>query len=390
MKTCRCIYDQTAGISLFRRLASIIVLILGFSLTSFSSDAQFKSVSIDKPFFNPTLGETIRINFEVDAPGLLSAQILDRDGFVVRNLISSQKVENGKQELIWNGRDDKSVTVADEAYSLHLELTSNGKSYTYFPAESEGEELKAEAGYYDRQNKVFSLKLPKAARVHIQAGSAVMDPKTKKAMGPVLRTLCNRSPRIAGSLVEQWSGYSEGESSIYIPELPNFVMSTAATALPEPAIISIGNKEVTFWDYIAKREGTSLLKPPSGEHHHHRGLRTLDDVSPAMTLEPLNSEWSPKEKAWIVDGDTVEVSGRLTGPSAPYFIKQPGAIYVFINEKMVKKISGLNETFRVQVPLTDLSDGLQYIAVNAGSEWGPASANAFRFMKKGKESAKKE
>src|SRR5437016_2580152 len=50
-------------------------------------------VSISAPFFNPSLGQKMTVLFDLGQPGTLTVQILDRDGYPVRKLISDKPVE---------------------------------------------------------------------------------------------------------------------------------------------------------------------------------------------------------------------------------------------------------------------------------------------------------
>src|SRR5712692_317884 len=128
------------------------------------------------------------VSFDLAQAGKLTVLILDRDGYLVRKLVMGKAIEKGKLALEWNGRDDGGEVVPDEAYSLRIELLHHGgKPAIYFPANAGEEDLKAVTNYYGRQNGVLSYKLPKPARVHIQAGTAVVDRRSGEATGPVLR-----------------------------------------------------------------------------------------------------------------------------------------------------------------------------------------------------------
>ena len=88
----------------------------------------------------------------------------------------------------------------------------------------------------------------------MQAGIAPVDSKTGKRSGPVLKTLVNREPRPARAVIQNWNGLDE-TGSYYIPDLPGFAMSVAATSLPENAILAVGNSTVTFLERARRRTG---------------------------------------------------------------------------------------------------------------------------------------
>ena len=267
--------------------------------TPVCAGSEITGVRLSRAFFNPTIGETIHIEFEASADGFLNLAILDRDGFLVRKLATDQPIKKGTQKITWDGRADTGEIVPDESYSLKIDIRSSDQVISYFPANIRLEEVKAEVGDYDRQNRVLTYKLPKASRIHAHAGSAVLDTKTNTPMGPVLKTLVNREVRPAGAVIEHWAGYDES-GTIYVPGLPNFVVSISASELPENSILSTGNSRLRFVETIKTRKGKSQFTFSEDPHEHHRGLATMEDVSPSMKLRPLNAVWSDKDKAWVL------------------------------------------------------------------------------------------
>jgi hypothetical protein len=342
-----------------------------------NAQSSLSGIKISRGSFNPSINESVEITFDSPADGQLTFQILDRDGYVVRTLASNKPIEKGAHRVMWDGRNADGSIVADEAYSIKIDIRSDDKRYTYFPGDEQLNEVKAELGYYDRQNRILNYKLPKQSRIHAHAGSAVVDPKTKEVIGPVLKTLVNREPRIAGSIVEYWSGLDES-GTIYVPALPNFVFSISASELPENSIIAVGNKSLRFEDTLKNRKGVSLFKRVANDHPHHRDLSTFRDISPVMKLRPLNGTWSEKDKAWIVDEDELSLEGHLEGHSADAFSKMPGKMGVFLNDKLLWSTSEPKAVFKVTIPLKTISEGLHYIAVNWGTEFGPLVVNAFQ------------
>jgi hypothetical protein len=77
--------------------------------------------------FNPTSHQTVTYDVTLDRAGTLTAQVLDRDTFVVKALASNQAVKPGSMTLTWDGTDEQGRIVPDEAWSLRLVLkTSSG------------------------------------------------------------------------------------------------------------------------------------------------------------------------------------------------------------------------------------------------------------------------
>lgn len=209
-------------------------------------------VSATPASFAPTLGQSVRLSFQLGRAGTVSVLVVDRDGFITRTLVREERRSAGPVALEWDGRDDVGEVVANEAYSFRISASSGKAKGLYFPADSKPAVLPAVVRSYDRAGATYSYDLPKAARVHVQAGTAELDPTRKVRHGPVLKTLVNREPRVAGRIVEMWNGLDES-GAIYVPDLPDFVTSVLATELPENAVIVIGTKGESFVDRAASR-----------------------------------------------------------------------------------------------------------------------------------------
>jgi hypothetical protein len=361
---------------------SRILLLIATTLIALSTRraAAENSVLLDRNAFNPSLGETVVITVKTPTASRVSIAVLDRDGYVTRWL-AKDELSEASHVATWNGRDDEGAVVPDEAYSFKVDVTSSAGKWTYFPAASAPKTFPVQARHYSRRDAALMYELPAAARIHAQAGSAAIDAATKKYDGPVLKTLVNREPRPAGAIVESWNGFDES-GAIYVPDLPQFVTAILAAELPENAVIAFGNKSRAFLDVAAGRHGTSLL-PPAKEHSHaqHHGLASLEDVSPALVVTPLNGAWDEKARAWMIQGDPVRLSVRLEGQTAPYIARQPGKIIVFVDyvQALEQIVRTPNETIELQL---GVEPGRPHVvSVNWQSDYGPLSPNSIRVMR---------
>jgi len=359
----------------------IIASCLLYAKTVFPKDFQsITSVRTQCPFFNPSLKETCDVQIEVSKSGQLTAEVLDRDGFVVRQLFERRAVSVGLKRFQWDGKNNRGAIVPDEAYSLKIELYADGSTDIYFPGNRPAEIVKPEIQYYDRQNGVLKYSLEKPSRVHAQTGCAKVDPINHVTRGPVMKTLVNREPRAAGSIVENWNGYDES-NTIYVPDLPNFVTSIAAESLPENAMITIGNRLTSFIAWIAERRGQSLFTYHPVEHHHHRGLSAAEDISPKLSLTPVNAKWDRDAKAWVTRDEILQVNASIDGPFAKQFVAQPGSIWVFLDGDIKRKLARSSGEFRFKLRLNEIDSGIHIVSVNWASELGPAAANSFRIIR---------
>lgn len=335
------------------------------------------TVTVSKPFFNPALDQRITVSCAPAAAGSLSILILDRDGYPVRSLVLNRPVQPGPVAVDWDGRDDQGVVVPDEAYSLKIDLTAEGKATTYFPAQEPAESYSVTQGYYDRRTAILGYKLPKPARVHVQAGAAVVDARTGKVDGPVLKTLVNREPRPAGAVIENWNGFDEGGTA-YVPDLPHFLTAIAATNLPENSILTTGNRSTTFLERAASRTGTSILSRPAGPHEHHAGLTALQDAAPVLDTSVRGAKWSPTDRLWLAPVDRLLVRYSLQGPSAPAFAAQPADLFVFVDSRKVQTIRS-PKAGPLEVSLSGLAPGPHLLALNWTSKYGPVAVATLRF-----------
>lgn len=352
----------------YRSLLSLLVLSLFISVSiSAKGPSPISDLRISATNFNPALGDRVIIVLAAAAEGVLDVTLVDRDGFPNRTLTRNRAVKRGeKLTLEWDGKDDKGMVVPDEAWSLKIDLRSSGKTLSYFPADGPSNHDGGAAEYYDRQTGTLSYKLEKPARVHVQAGVARAAKPGQELEGAVLRTIVNRQPRAGGTVIEPWNGW-DTTGSLFIPDLPDFVLAIATSDLPEHSIITTGNRKITFLQYATTRTGKSLFTWRPADKHHHQGLHTLEDVSPDMSLKVIDRRASK-----------VRVALNLTGPSASAFIQQPGTILVFVDSKRVAEMPARKSTtMNIDVPLAISKGGAQqYITVNWVSEYGPVSVSS--------------
>ncbi|HEV7484631.1 MAG TPA: FlgD immunoglobulin-like domain containing protein [Thermoanaerobaculia bacterium] len=332
-----------------------------------------RSVNVDRQSVNVAAAESATVRIDFGAAGRATVVIVDRDGYPVRTLLNSQPA-SGSITLHWDGRDDSGRLVADEAYSLKIDWRGPGGTDTYFPANEPAAMSAVEVRSYDRRAATLAYNLSRASRVHIQAGTAAIDPKTKKLVGPVMKTLVNREPRVSGTISEHWNGYDES-GGIFVPDLEDFVVAIAATPLPENSIITFGNRQRRFVDALSTRRGASLFT--NRQHReHHMGLPTADDVSPALVIEPLNAAWSAAERAWITSGTALRLRLKVEGPTAAAFRRHPATVELFVDGQSIGTPSRKTSDV-VEVPL-HRGGNVSRVSINWNSDWGPVAANTIQ------------
>lgn len=357
------------------------LIIAAACLAGASGDARgatlIEKVSAGPASIAPTLGQRARLSFRLRKAGTVSVLVVDRDGYLVRTLARDEKRRTGPVSLDWDGRNDAGMVVADEAYSFRISASAGKTQDLYFPADSKPAVLSTVVHSYDRAGGTYSYDLPKAARVYVQAGTAKLDSARNVRHGPVLKTLVNREPRVAGKVVEMWNGFDESET-IYVPDLPDFVTAVLATELPENSVIIIGGKGETFVERAAKRNGSSLFTFKPADHRQHLGLSALEDVSPKLRLDLSGASTTAGSGAWRLDGDGVVATVRPVGPTADGFTGHAGTLMVFRGSTEVSREPVRGREATVRLDRDSLPVGKYVIALCWTTESGPTATIAFR------------
>ncbi|HTD82186.1 MAG TPA: FlgD immunoglobulin-like domain containing protein [Gemmatimonadaceae bacterium] len=357
------------------RLTTVVCAALTLTAVVAGAEPRHVIVSarVNRSSLNVAADEDVTLAIDFGQPGAASVLVLDRDGYSVRTLALAQPV-HGTASFLWNGRDDRGQLVADEAYAFRVEWRGDGAVDVYNPGEEAAPASAIDVGSYDRRTGTLTYTLPGPSRVHVQAGTAVPDPKTKKLVGPVMRTVVNREPRIGGAIAEHWNGYDESDT-IFVADLDNFVVAIAASPLPENSVLTFGNRQRRFVDTLAARGGASFFHR-HGHEGHHLGLRTEDDLSPVLKIEPLNATWSQTEHTWISnDAKRLRVRMTIVGPTASAFRRHPATLELFVDGRRVDQRRATTDV--VEIPL-DQRNAPQRISINWNSEWGPVAANTIQ------------
>jgi hypothetical protein len=357
-------------------LTGFFVLILLAPATCIAADT-LSDIRISATSFNPSRGEKVRVLGRMSKDGILSASVVDRDGHLVRKILKDLAVKTGEFSFEWHGRDNRDRVVADESYSFLIEWRNGAESYRYFPAAEASKEYEIKARYWDPKNGVLSYELPRQSRVHIQAGTAVLDSATREMHGPVLRTIANREVRDSGVVVESWNGFDES-NSFAVYTLPKFVVAIAATSLPENSVIAYGNRERDFLKEAPSRQGKSLL-PQLQPGHHHRGLSALEDVSPSIDIKVLGGKWNSVERRWDIKKEGLRLHCSLSGLSTQYFVRQPGEVNVYVDRKKIITLGPQGANFELNIPASEILGGEHVVAVNWPSLYGPAAVGAMKY-----------
>jgi hypothetical protein len=361
---------------LSRRRVAVAIAICLLTAVRGKAASVVTTVSTTRTSMNPSLGESMQLTVGLAKAGAVTIHIIDRDGFPVRMLASALEAAQGENRWSWDGRDESGQIVPDEAYSFHVEWSRGAEREIYFPANAPAHLTAVDAEYYSPRSGTIVYTLPVASRVHLQAGVASKNPKSGVMEGPVMKTVVNREPRAAGRIAEAWSGFDES-GLVKIADLRDFVLAVATMPLPANSIITYGNRQRAFAESALTRKGRTFFSSMN-KGSHHAGLTVLEDISPAMRIEPLNATWSAEHRAWIVKERALRLRVSLTGPSAATFAAQKGQLQHFVDGKLISKMSRpASYPAIVEIRLPP-ANGIRSVSLNWQSEFGAVAANTIQ------------
>lgn len=344
------------------------------------SSRLMSAVAVTPTFFNPSLKQQASLQLNLARPASISVTILDRDRIAVRHF-AARPMAAGPAVVRWDGRDDAGAVVPNEAYTVRIEAAeAGGTSTVYDPAEHfTPQSVNPPIRSYSRADGVLSYSLARPSRVHIQAGEARPDPRTGVMDGPILKTLVDREPRVAGAVVEVWNGMDES-GTIYVPGLPHFAVAVLAASLPENAIIVAGGEGQDFAAYARAHRPPQPLRslraaPP--QFRHHQGLSGLEDRSPRLVIEPRGA-WDPIRRRWSVS-PAVVVRVSIPREQAPFFLTQPTALTAYVDEVPVLHLDHPANPQELSLP-GRLPAGEHRLVVNWASAFGPVGVAAAKIV----------
>jgi len=205
--------------------------------------------AVNSGAFNPSRAESVTFTYALDRADRVSVRVWDPDGGLVRKVADMAPRAVGTHHERWDGKDDGGRVVPDEAYVWTVETASGA---TYDPmALSGGVVADIKDARFDGQAGTVTYRLPAASRVLIRLGVQ---------SGPMLKTLVDWKPRVAGSITEYWDGRDES-GLIRLRDNPNFTALITYVTLPDATVITYGNAGESYRDYKLGRGKAATRKP---------------------------------------------------------------------------------------------------------------------------------
>lgn len=270
-------------------LAFVCTLSLTFLCTTWADEPEdilllIKDVSVKPQAFNPTSEEEVEISYSLSKDAEVTVKVFDPDNGLIKVLVSEEELKAGENKHIWDGKDIDDKIVPNQAYFFTIEADSGDGEVAVYDSKtfSGGEEIDMANVNLDREANTISFKLPKPAWVLGRLGIK---------NGPLMKTLLNWEPRIAGENTVFWNGKDES-NVVNIIDVPGFSMMVTSMTLPDGSVISIGNKELSYRDYkdtvakdrLMKAVRVEVARDEPVKISKHYALPRAKDRAPRFTL----------------------------------------------------------------------------------------------------------
>jgi len=302
--------------------------------------------------------DSISISFDLSAPANVVLNIYDGRGWLIKEVYSDAILESGRHTLVWQGKDNAGRNVPPGAYHYTLKATGkNNKVVEYDLTDlSGGDNLVAKNITWDKSTKTIQYLLDKPGRVNIRIGL--------QDHGPLLRTLLEWPPRVAGMQQESWDGL-DASGVINLSSHPKRDILVQAFSLSKNTII-VGKKNVQEqfikefkWDKV-KREKKHTKKRRMHTHSQQtqetRGdfeiiLKLAQDLKNTHEGVPVVSGRVPI-KLNIAESDRLRAADRRF--EAGFYID---GIFVYENETAFLPMTWQWDTSK-------MNEGIHYITAN--------------------------
>ncbi len=307
--------------------------------------------------FNPSLGETLGITYVLPRSEVVRLQVWDPDGGLVRTLVADEPREEGSHGVAWDGRDLDGRIVPDEAYTFTLE-TAGGEVFD--PVTFSGGEVgDVTDAMVDRQAGTFNYRLPAASRVLVRLGIR---------NGPMLNTLVDWRPRVAGTITEYWGGRDES-GLIDLASASGFTALVTYVTLPQATVITYGNGDDTYRAYKLGRAAGRPERPrrPRRAEGDER-LRPVGLVPPAWARAPRIALSFPDREAEVpAASEKILVRVEVDPEDLPRLQEEQFEILFFVDNVFFAEAERGYLPFNWPWELTQLPPGEHVLTVNVSS-----------------------
>jgi hypothetical protein len=319
-------------------------------------------VTLAKTSFNPFRGEALGVSLDLRQPAYVTVRVYDADWKEVAVVADSQAMEAGENRLVWDGKDGHRRVVADEAYFFTVEAKSpDNEVEVYDPtAFSGGEEADLTEARIDPLLGAIRYQLPQMARVNIRIGISG---------GPLLKTVVDWEPRVAGEVTDYWDG-KDLDQLIDLREHPDRKIIISYFTLPATSVITYGNKGSKGTD-TARSEDRPIKPDRTGDwaadkriSHHYR-IPRAQDTSPQIRMEFPNSI-GEEDGAVVLEGRSL-VHVDLDAESKRHFQSSKFEIVFYVDGRFYAEEETGYAPYNWVWDTSEMEEGTYLLTVNVAS-----------------------
>ncbi|MBD8528250.1 FlgD immunoglobulin-like domain containing protein [Pseudomarimonas arenosa] len=268
---------------------------LVLSLAACSAHAvQITHVTVERQQFDPSNGDLWQLQFELSEPAAGHLRLYDGSDVQVR--VIAFEGQPGNNKLSWDGRDQSGRALPNEAYHYVIEAeTASGDRAVYDLTDiTGGQELTTQTARWDSETKQISFSLPRPARINVRAGLG--------QLGPLLRTVVDWVPRMAGEQVEAWDG-KDNSGLLDLTRHPQLEIAVQAYSLPDNVIfVGTPPQRVALSNQGAGAAKREVNQPQVKKMHYHaqQPLAERGDIAIGIALPAGTPQ--DKDGTWVISG----------------------------------------------------------------------------------------
>lgn len=321
-------------------------------------------VKISKTYFNPSVGEEVAIFFSLSQPAKVTLSLYDPDNGLIKTIADRKMKKAGRATIIWDGRDQDKIIVPDEAYYFTIKIeAADGRIEIYDPTIfSGGIENDITEADIDAESQTINYKLPQMGRVCIRMGTRG---------GPLLNTLVDWKPRVAGEITESWNG-KDKDNVIDLINEPKFKMLITSFTFPENSIITYGNNDYSFREYKTTMATARPIKKERARKDesslnislHYRLPRTIDFTPQILISFPKSNP--DQDDIPLLSGKSL-VKVELDERDKPYFINQQFEVCFFLDNEFYTEAEMGYLPYNWLWDLNSVKEGKHILTVNVST-----------------------
>lgn len=302
--------------------------------------------------------QPVEISFTLNRPADAVTRIYNQQQVLVRTLRMAGPA-SGAVSFSWDGRDEAGKTCGGQWFIYTIEATDqDGHSVIYDPTDATGgRELHVRKFTLDRDTGLLSYVLPNTAMVRIRIG--LKD-------GPLLRTLADWRPQLAGEHQQQWDG-KDACGLLKLLDHPQLDVNLSAYSLPANSIITGSGLES-----VPKRPGRGAVRRPPRRANRPKGWYYHWTHDPAICHEPRFAVTFPEAagkagmKVPVLSGKTpvrVEADPRDEG----HLVNRRFELMLYVDGVFLYEDENASNPLTYQWDTSDLAPGLHTLTANVMS-----------------------